>query len=51
VPDYGSRFPTDNAAEDSTPVKQDTVVKKPVVIPKPAPDTAKTEPDTANNPQ
>ena len=51
VPDYGSRFPADNAAEkDSTPVKHDTIPKKPVVIPqqKPAPDSTNnsTEQDT-----
>jgi serine/threonine protein kinase len=52
VPDYGSRFPTDNAVKDSTPVKHDTVAKKPVVVtPKPAPDTTQTEPDTAGNSQ
>nr|WP_067057107.1 serine/threonine-protein kinase [Mucilaginibacter sp. L294] len=53
VPDYGSRFPADNAAEDSLPVKKDTVVKKPVVIPqKPAPDTTGTiETDTTQKPE
>ncbi|MBB5394063.1 serine/threonine-protein kinase [Mucilaginibacter sp. AK015] len=42
APDYGSRFPADNAAEqDTTPVKRDSVVKKPVVTPpNPAPDSS-----------
>ncbi|RYU91880.1 serine/threonine protein kinase [Mucilaginibacter terrigena] len=56
VPDYGSRFPTDNAAEQDTatvPVKKDTTVKKPVVIPqKPAPDSSETtETDTTLKPE
>jgi len=45
---FGAKYPTDDTVE-STQLPKDTVVKKPVVIPKPAPDTLKTEPDTVNN--
>jgi serine/threonine protein kinase len=50
---YGSKFPASNVTRlDSTPVKKDSVVKKPVVVvPKPKPDsTQSTEADTTARP-
>jgi serine/threonine-protein kinase len=45
---FGAKYPVEDSVE--TPkVTKDTVVKKPVVIPKPAPDTLKTESDTVSN--